>query len=143
MITPPWLFFIIAAAAFFAVNDSIRRFLAPQFHPVLITSILALFTAILSFFWLLFSGKSGEYVNGWQRLWPVFVFASVAIVLGTVSQLKGFSFSPPLHVAMPILVVVLATVATLIGFLFFHEAFHVKWFFGFLLALLGTILMMG
>lgn len=140
---PPWFFFIIAASAFFAVNDSMRRLLAPQFNPVLITSILALFTAALSFAWLFVSGKSGEYASGWYRLWPLFLFTSAALVAGTTLQLKGFSSGPPLHIAMPVLVVGLAAISTLIGFLFFHETFHGKWLLGFLLALFGTILMVG
>lgn len=140
---PPWLIFILAASVFFAVNDSMRRYLAPQLHPVLITFLLSIFTALLSFIWLTISGKSGELTNGWHRLWPAFLLGSFMLMLGTISQLKGFSFHTPLHVAMPVLVVGLATVSTIIGFLFFHETFHIRWFFGFLLAIAGTVFMVS
>lgn len=138
-----WILFILIAAAFFGINDALRRYLAPQLNPILITSMISVFVAVLSFAWLLAVGKSHEYLNGWHRLWPVFLITGLVLVVGTVSQLKAFSLHPPLHVAMPILVVGLAVTTSLIGFFLFREAFHIRWLLGFTLALTGVVIMIS
>ncbi len=137
-----WLTFALLTIFFYSLFDFLVKLSSSRIHGGLSAFIMNIVSAVVVLIYLIFLAFKGEKVIDIKQNGLLFsTLAGVAIGLASIFFIRMFATGTNLSIGVPLVRIGIVLLASVLGVFLLKETVSLKYFLGFILALMGLYLL--